>query len=228
MNVSILHNGFTDSAHWDALWASWRLPAPAALHDALLDRYAEPHRAYHTRQHLEECLAWLDEVKTRVEHPHELAVALWFHDAIYWPRRKDNEAMSAAWLTQVAQRADIEPEAVRRMHSLVMATVHDAIPDEPDARLLVDIDLAILGAEPVRFDEYERQVRQEYRWVPALLYRAKRAEVLRRFLDRASIYSTPWMAGRLEAKARDNLSASLRKLEQGKAGKWVCFGRAAS
>ncbi|HEY9132834.1 MAG TPA: N-methyl-D-aspartate receptor NMDAR2C subunit [Dyella sp.] len=225
MSVSIDPDGHTGATHWHALWASWRRPAPEALHDALLERYAERHRAYHTRQHLEECLAQLADMQSHAERPHELALALWFHDAIYWPRRKDNEAASAAWLTQAAQQAQIEAEAIQRMHALVMATVHDASPDKTDARLLVDIDLAILGAEPSRFDEYERQIRREYRWVPEPLYRAKRAEVLRRFLDRPAVYVTPWMAGRFEARARGNLDAALRKLEQVSSVRRMGFGQ---
>jgi hypothetical protein len=36
-----------------------------------------------------------------------------------------------------------------------MATCHTAKPADADQQLLVDIDLAILGAEPARFAEYE-------------------------------------------------------------------------
>ncbi|MBT9552193.1 MAG: hypothetical protein IV088_15195 [Hydrogenophaga sp.] len=65
-----------------------------------------------------------------------------------------------------------------------MATCHDAEPEGDDARRLVDIDLAILGADPARFAEYDAQVREEYRWVPNWLYRCKRREVLAGFLAR--------------------------------------------
>jgi predicted metal-dependent HD superfamily phosphohydrolase len=70
--------------------------------------------------------------------------------------------------------------------------------------LLVDIDLAILGADPVRFAEYDRQV-AEYAWVPRLVYGFKRKQVLRGFLDQAFIYATPHFRQLLEAQARSNL-----------------------
>jgi predicted metal-dependent HD superfamily phosphohydrolase len=78
--------------------------------------------------------------------------------------------------------------------------------------LVVDVDLAILGEDGARFDEYERQVREEYAWVPDLMYRRTRAEVLQRFLDRGSIYSTAGMREWGEERARANLERSLGRL----------------
>jgi predicted metal-dependent HD superfamily phosphohydrolase len=59
-----------------------------------------------------------------------------------------------------------------------------------DAAVLCDADLAILGAEPERFDHYDRQIREEYAWVPEPVYRQKRGEVLAGFLERPRIYRT--------------------------------------
>lgn len=92
-----------------------------------------------------------------------------------------------------------------RVLALIMATCHDAEPTDPDARLLVDIDLAILGAAPARFAEYDAQVRTEYRWVPGWLYRRKRKQVLAGFLARLAIYGTDRFRARLEERARENL-----------------------
>jgi len=96
-----------------------------------------------------------------------------------------------------------------------MATCHNALPDTQDAKVLVDIDLSILGAEAARFDEYENQVRAEFHWVPAFLFRRKRREILQGFLARPSIYSTTHFKNRLEKKARENLARSLGKLDAG-------------
>ena len=71
---------------------------------------------------------------------------------------------------------------------------------------LVDIDLAILGVSPARFAEYDAQVAAEYAWVPRLVYRFKRKQVLQSFLQRDAIYATPHFHQLLEAQARRNLS----------------------
>lgn len=202
-----------DSPTWHAAWRDLGLPAPDdAVLAALLARWAEPQRAYHTPQHLRECLALFERHRALAAHPGEVALALWFHDAVYDTHRHDNEARSADWARQVLEDAGAPPAVAGRVHALILATRHSEVPATPDARLLVDIDLAILGADAERFDEYERQVRVEYGFVPEALFRDKRGEILRAFLARAAIFSTPALAGRFEAAARANLVRALARL----------------
>jgi|KBSMisStaDraftv2_1062788.scaffolds.fasta_scaffold380059_2 predicted metal-dependent HD superfamily phosphohydrolase len=205
----------TDFAGWSRAWTGLGVPsAPKKVFDDLLSSYGEAHRAYHTRQHLEDCLASLDEVREQCDHADEVAMALWFHDAIYKPRRSDNEAASADWLARVVREAGIAESSVTRMHALVMATRHTATADEHDAKMLVDIDLSILGAPAERFDVYEMQVRREYRWVPGPIYRARRADILQGFLDRGAIYATPSFRARFEEAARENMLRSISRLRR--------------
>jgi predicted metal-dependent HD superfamily phosphohydrolase len=202
-------------SRWAALWQEFGRPPPACVCEALAARYAETHRHYHTTQHIAECLAHFDAARSQCEHAPEVEIALWFHDAIYELRAKDNEEKSALWAQRVMREAGIAGDACERVHALILATRHDALPDTTDARILVDIDLAILGADSTRFDEYEDQVRAEYSWVPAILFRRTRRKILEGFLQRASIYSTAHFHGRLEKKARENLARSLSRLSSG-------------
>lgn len=176
---------------------------------ALRDAWREPQRHYHSLQHLSECLDLLRAHRALAERPHELVLALWFHDAIYDPRAKDNEARSADWARQALSEASADPAATARIHALILDTAHAAEPAPGDPSLLVDIDLAILGAAPERFAEYERQVRAEYAWVPGFLYRYKRRQLLREFAKREPLYRTPAMRARLEAQARINLAQTI-------------------
>ena len=201
------------SFDWQAAWHDLHLPAPAdAVLAALLARWAEPHRRYHTLQHLRECLALFEEEAALAERPGEVAIALWFHDAVYDTSRHDNEAASADWARHVLRGAGAQADVADRVHALVMATCHAAVPVAPDARLLVDIDLAILGADAAGFYDYERQIRAEYAFVPEARFREKRAEILRAFLARPRIYATPRLAGRFEAAARANLRRAIEAL----------------
>jgi predicted metal-dependent HD superfamily phosphohydrolase len=184
-------------------------PADEALCIELQRSYSEPQRHYHTLQHLGECLAWFEREHALAEHPGEVAIALWFHDAVYDVHAHDNEARSAEWARSAMLAAGVQREAAERVHALVMATRHDAVPEGRDAELLIDIDLSILGAEQERFDEYERQVHAEYAFVPDEVRLPRRRAILQRFLAREAIYATPRMHALLEARARANLARSI-------------------
>ena len=98
-----------------------------------------------------------------------------------------------------------------------MATQHDApaaLASSPDAQLLVDIDLSILGSPAERFERYDQDVRKEYAWVQGLRYQQARAQVLQSFLDRPQLYHGEAAVALFEAQARINLAAALSRLAQ--------------
>jgi predicted metal-dependent HD superfamily phosphohydrolase len=198
---------------WGATWRALGVAPPSGLFEAIIARYAEAHRHYHTPRHLEECFEALEGVRGEAERPGEVELALWFHDAIYDTRRHDNEQRSAEWARAVAAEAGLEAQVGERVAALVMATRHEATPVGADACVLVDVDLSILAAEPLRFDEYERQVREEYRWVPEPVFRRERRRILRRLLERPALYNTARMRESHERRARANLERSLSQLK---------------
>ncbi|MDC6684803.1 hypothetical protein N4Q63_27415, partial [Leclercia adecarboxylata] len=73
---------------------------PARLLAELRTRYAEPQRAYHTWRHIAELLAFWDETQAEMHQPMAVLSAILFHDAIYEPFAKDNEARSADLLAE--------------------------------------------------------------------------------------------------------------------------------
>lgn len=195
---------------------AWRqLGAPAAnedLYHQLVACYSEPHRKYHTIQHLNECLTHLETISALADHADAVEIALWFHDAIYNPTKKDNEKRSAEWARDSVLAAGVSSEKGDQIYELIMATMHDAVPAGRDAEVLVDIDLGILGAEAARFDNYEVQVREEYSFVPEPLYRTARRKILEEFVSRKWIYSTEPFRANYEARAHDNIARSIARL----------------
>jgi predicted metal-dependent HD superfamily phosphohydrolase len=201
-------------ASWHRAWQDLGLNgANDALRDRLLARYAEPHRKYHTLQHLHECIAMLARYPGQPEHAGDVEMALWFHDAIYDIGVPGNEERSAQWAMGELQAAGAAPGVAERVHAMVMATRHDVAPQTADEQLLVDVDLSILGAAPARFDEYEAQVRDEYASVPADLFQRRRKAILVGFLARPAIYGTLYFRSLLEASARKNLVRSIDALD---------------
>lgn len=205
------------AARWRTLCQRLHLATASAGEWArLVEAYTQPQRAYHTLQHIADCLQQFDLANTEGLPADDIELALWFHDVVYDPRASDNEAQSAAWAVAFLQANAIAPARVDRVYALILATQHHASPTDPEAALVVDIDLSILGRIPAEFDEYERNIRQEYLWVDADRYRAGRAQILEMFLRRAPLYRTALFRERYEACAKENLQRSLRVLRERK------------
>jgi predicted metal-dependent HD superfamily phosphohydrolase len=175
--------------------------------------YDEPHRAYHTARHIAACLRLLDDpaVAALAARPSEVEAAIWFHDAVYDTHAGDNEERSAAMVEANLTGAGVAADVVARIAAYVRAT-KDHSADSADGRLLLDIDLSILGESPEMFARFEAEVRREYAWVDEASYARGRAAVLRRFSERRHLYGTPLFRERYEANARANIAASLSAL----------------
>ncbi len=187
----------------------------SVVFEELVVRYGEPHRHYHTLCHVEASLAWLERCLGDADRPAEVALALWFHDAIYNPRACDNEQKSADLAEKHLKDLNVDPKAIQRIKTHILATRdHGGRPG--DSRLVIDLDLAVLGASPAKFGDFEQCIRREYAHVPDLIFRMGRCRILRRFLRREEIYCVDTLRERLEAKARANLKGRIWQLFRGR------------
>lgn len=189
----------------------------AALIDELQIRHAN--RAYHNWDHVLAILA----LASRYAHLiNETEAFFWmavFHDVIYDSERPDNEERSAALARELL--VDIVPGSKLTLISLgIVATAKHAAPkslneaDEQDIALFLDCDLAILGTDAQGFQAYDAAIREEYSWVDEPSWRAGRAEVMKKFLNREQIYFTPSFHLEFEALARRNLTALIKELSR--------------
>lgn len=193
-------------AHWPGI-----LRARPDLRDALLAAYAEPHRSYHSTRHLAEVLEHLDLLLAETPEVAGDAVLLaaWYHDAVYDGSRDDEErsaALAVSTLTEAALPAPLVAEVAR----LVRLTA-DHRPGDTDlaGQVLCDADLAILGSDPDRYDEYAADVRAEYAHLDEPTFRDGRARVLRSLLDKPALFHTPGGRARWEEAARRNVAREL-------------------
>jgi len=181
-----------------------REPAERWMRD-LEARYSEPHRHYHTLAHIEHMLELLP-------HADETVVAaVWFHDAIY--DGNANEERSAMLAREALQELGFAEEKIVLVERMILATKRHEPADLPETGLaFLDADLAILGSDRTRYDEYVRQVREEYAHVPDEAFRAGRDAILRRFLERQKLFFTEEFYARFEEKARENMTMERRRL----------------
>jgi predicted metal-dependent HD superfamily phosphohydrolase len=194
---------------WNDLLRDWAVVPINAQRsfDDLCQHYATPGRFYHDLKHVEEVLKTVDALASLSPNPNVVRLAAWFHDAVYESRAPDNEERSAEYAKQMCKSLSISDGD--RVADLVMKTkTHDCGTDA-DALVLIDADLAILGADEVVYREYANKIRQEYDWVPEQQFRIGRRQVLERFLNRANIFQ---FLTDLEGPARRNLTAELAQL----------------
>lgn len=210
MHTFITRHGSDWHTLWKALTPAFN--GQDALLAELAKRYSEPHRHYHTLEHLDACLRHLSGVMALLERPHEVALALWFHDAIYDVGATDNEQRSADWARECLLAAGGASDAADRVHASILVTRHDQPAQTSDQQLLLDVDLAILGAPDDVFDAYERQIVDEYQSVPRAAFRRNRRRILQGFLDRPQIYHSARFLATREAQARANLQRSIHAL----------------
>jgi predicted metal-dependent HD superfamily phosphohydrolase len=190
----------------------------APLRAELAAAYATSSRHYHDLRHIETLLGLAAACADAIADRDVVEAAIWFHDAIYDTRRRDNEERSAA-LAEARLAAAADAQRIARIAAMIRATAGHVPPDFADAAathdgaLFLDMDLAILGSPAADFDAYDAAVRREYDWVGEPQWRQGRRAVLAGFLARKAIYATARFQTTHEVPARYNLARALARLD---------------
>ena len=189
---------------WCELHCYYHFSEPQKIFNTLIAAYSEKQRAYHTIQHLYECLVLLESIRADLNDAYAVELALWFHDAVYDPQAKNNELKSVELFEQYLAE-DLPTEIIQKIKRWILATQKHEATDELDLQFLLDMDLAILAATPARFAEYEQQIQEEYAWVDLEIYANKRKEVLMHFYQTEPLYQTEYFQQNFEQRAKGNL-----------------------
>eukprot|EP00667_Euglena_gracilis_P023161 EG_transcript_26055 len=196
--------GLSDPAETDRWWR-W-----------LAEQYGEPRRHYHTLAHVAEMFARLDATAPPLapEDSRVVALAVFFHDAVYDPAAKDNEEQSAAQFCCFATATAMPSPVVDRVAAFILQTKDHwgCASEDPALRRFLDADLAILGAPQPRYAEYARQVRQEYGHLSPEDFRSGRSAFLRHALQRPHLFLTTEFREVCEDRARENVMWELQEL----------------
>ena len=183
--------------------------------DERITRWSEPHRHYHTLNHLATMLRIISDHAGAATDPGAVRLAVWVHDAVYDPHRVDNEEASALLAEVTLPALNLAPDRVAEVARLVRLTAtHDPARGDRNGGLITDADLAILAAEPDAYWAYTMAIRREYGHVPEVAFNEGRAAVLRNLLDLPTLFHTPTLRDRWEDAARRNIAAELQTLDK--------------
>jgi len=179
----------------------------------LLGRWQEPHRRYHTQDHLATMLRIIDEHADLADDPDAVRLAAWFHDAVYAPFQADNEEQSALLARTKLGSLGFSTERTEEVARLVRLTAgHHVEPGDRNGALLADADLAILAAPWEEYLRYTAAVRAEYSAVPEEAFRVGRAQILGQLLDLPALYRVVPARAEWTARAHDNLRTEIALL----------------
>jgi predicted metal-dependent HD superfamily phosphohydrolase len=184
----------------------------AGVFDRIHSAWRSPQRSYHGLDHLIDCLAELDAAAVSRSDAELAELALWYHDVVYEPGALDCEERSAQALLADAGVLGVPAATAATAADLVRATAHSrafTFWNTEVADLVVDIDRAILGRDPLRFMEYECAIEEEFSALSRLAFRFGRGQFLAGLLARPRIYQTEHFRTRYEARARTQLTALL-------------------
>lgn len=173
--------------------------------------YSEKHRAYHNLTHLNEIFKYADVYKQYIENYDCLAFSIFYHDVIYNIWKQDNEEKSADFAVKHLSKINIETSFLEKIHQQIIATKTHETTDN-DTKWMVDFDLGILGAPTEIYINYTKQIREEYKLVPKILYKKGRKKVLQHFIDKPFIYATEEFRNLYEDQAKHNLTNELNSL----------------
>lgn len=185
----------------------------------LIKQYCNKGRHYHNLQHIVNCLEEFKTISHLSKNSDIVEFALWYHDVIYYTKHLDNEGnlipvsdnkeKSALIACYVAKELGITEQEIKKINDLILATKHDHEPKNIDEKLIVDVDLSILGQPEETYKAYELGIRNEYYWMKDKQFNIMRSQFLQSLLKKTFIYNTNYFKNKYEAKARKNLERSL-------------------
>ncbi|MGY1615627.1 HD domain-containing protein [Geodermatophilus sp. SYSU D00691] len=195
-------------------WAALAGDSPTSRTEwaALVAAWSEPHRRYHDLAHLAAVLGIVGELAEAADDPDAVRLAAWYHDVVYDPTRRDNEAVSAE-RARAGLRGLVDEARVEEVARLVLLTAgHDPEPGDADGAVLCDADLAVLASPPEAYAAYASAIREEYAHLPDAVFAAGRIAVLEQLLALPELYRLPQVAEQLTGRARANLTAEISLL----------------
>lgn len=182
---------------------------PSSLWDKIRAYYQG--RPFHSWTHIEHGWELLqrEEVKSLCNCYLGIQGGWLIHDAIYDPQRDDNERKSADLARSLYLNLGMRPVIALASENFILATDHRNEPIGKDQCIIADVDLAELAVSWGQFELNTWGVREEYNFVSDDDFAAGRAKILQSFLDRKTIFRTPYFQQEFETRARENLERSI-------------------
>jgi len=202
---------------WVILMQSIQIDAQLAIEcfEDIIKRYSEKGRYYHDLVHLYDSFSLMEVFEDKLDNRLAVYLAIFYHDIIYKPHRKDNELKSAEYAVEKLTQLGFEQAIIDRTYQLILATQTHEVPQpcpSKDFYYVLDTDLFIFGNPKPKYEAYRAAIRKEYRLIPNFLYRKGRRKILEQLSQRKPFFLTEEMQMDCEVQAQENLAYELSLL----------------
>ncbi|WP_345947903.1 adenylyltransferase/cytidyltransferase family protein [Mucilaginibacter sp. PAMB04274] len=143
-------------------------------------RYEEPHRFYHTLNHLEDIFQQLTN-RGLIDNKALLLAAV-YHDIIYDPKSLTNEEDSERFFIENYSGDEMLKQEVSNI--ILDTKTHQ--PSTALSAIFCEIDLNILYQPLHKLIAYEHQIFKEFQFVDYSIYKVKRLEVLKKLKEQVA------------------------------------------
>lgn len=200
------------------------------VYNEIIKAYSNDNRMYHTSEHLLNMINSIQEMlciynfKDFPEKKAILFLATFFHD-LYMnfdadsPRGK-SEHESASMATTLMMHMGISKYTIlNSVNHLILLTINHMTDDSmsPDIlmqKIFLDADIAILGAEPHKYDTYKDGISYEYAQVDREIFIASRRNFLQQYTEKKAIFYTEYMNQLYLDQVMDNIKCELKELDR--------------
>ncbi|TAD95721.1 MAG: hypothetical protein EAZ97_15040 [Bacteroidetes bacterium] len=189
---------------WKSICTFFQTPEQMAeqVFEDIENAYTSSARHYHNFLHINHLLKLIDQYSAQISDIPSLQLTAFFHDFVYDPDRKDNEFQSALYAQKSMKNMNVPPKTCEKVYNYILATQHHKVSNDFDLQFFLDADLSVLGSELSVYQQYATQIRHEYKSVPMFLYKIGRTKVLKKMLERQTLFP---ILTHLESQAKQNL-----------------------
>jgi len=145
-------------------------------------------------------------------------LAIWFHDAIYVPLRKDCELRSSLFMKALVGEAmspgEVDVDVLPEAQCIILSTRYHMVNVGllENAKLVMDLDLSHFAREEDVFLYADKLIKEEFLpFVGEEEYEKGRREFFQKLMSRKNIFRTDLFIENFEAKARENIEKLINK-----------------
>lgn len=134
------------------------------LYECVVPFYKEPHRVFHNVNHLNIGFYLLQRLQRDGYDINEVHFAAWcFHDSVYVIGANDNELRSADLFERFNKEHDFgfSDSEVQTVRTIIIDTIKH-FPTIEESKIVLDIDMLILGSNYNSFVKYREDIANEY------------------------------------------------------------------